>query len=200
MESQGKKKEKWKLECKNGLPLDEAISAVIKCTRRGEEYKATYFAYAIHVSGFGKYLWRRLHLLSVEDCGLVNPLTPVVVNSLRQMWEFNIKKVSEPTLGDFLFPLQAILFMCRVAKCREGDSLGNLIEEDYKAEKGPEIPEYAIDSHTSRGRKKYGAFGTGTKEENQKRVQMWFDEWSKVVPEAGKDNWEETLKRRWGYY
>ena len=198
-ESEGKKK-KWKLECKNGLPVDECVSSLIKETRRGKEREAAYFAYCLHVSGFGRYLWRRLNLLAVEDCGLVNPMTVVVVNSLREMWEFNIKKVSEPTLGDFLFCLQAVLFMCRVAKSREGDSLGNLIEEDYKGGKGPEVPEYAIDPHCRRGRQKWGRWNTGTPEQNRQRVQKWFRDWARVSPKGKEDPYEEELKRRWGYY
>jgi len=151
----------------------------------------------IHVSGFGKYLWRHLDQLVVEDIGLVNPLAPIVVNSLREMWQFNIRKLSEPTLGDFLFPLQAVLFMCRVDKCREGDSLANIVEEDFKAGKGPEVPEYALDPHCKRGKAKWGRWNSGTKEENQKRVRMWFSEWAKVIPKGKRNPWEEELKKRW---
>jgi len=191
---------KYELKTKDGHPLDEVISALQKCIRRAEEYKATYFAYTLHISGFGKYLWRRLSVISCEDCGTANPLTPVVVNSLRQMWENNIKSVKEPTLGDFLFPLQAVLFMCRVEKCREGDSLANIVEEDFEARKGPEIPEYALDPHTAQGKAKWGRWNTGTKEQNQTRVKMWFNVWSAVSNPKGNDKWVEELKKRWGYY
>lgn len=197
--NEGKGKKKWRFQCKNGLPLDEAISALIKCTRRGMEYEAAYFAYCLHVSGFGKLLWRRLGLLAVEDVGLVNPLVPVIVNSLRESWRFNVKKISEPTLGDFLFPLQCVLFLCRQPKTREGDSLGNIIAEDYKAGKHLEPPEYAIDSHTRRGRKKYGAFGTGDMIANETRVKLWFDCWARIFPVGKKDLWKKQLQKRWGY-
>ncbi len=194
---QGKNPYGYELKCKNGLPVDEVVSALQKMIRRGKEYEAVYFAYCLHVSGFGKYLWRRLSVISCEDCGTVNPLTPVVVNCLREMWENNVRSIKEPTLGDFLFPLQATLWMCRVDKSREGDSLANIVEEDFQKGAGPAIPEIALDPHTTRGKKKWGRWNTGTKAQNEKRIQMWFSEWALVLPKGKKDPWEEELKKRW---
>lgn len=194
---QGKNPDGYELKCRNGLAVDEVVSALQKMIRRGKEYEAVYFAYCLHVSGFGKYLWRRLSVISCEDCGLVNPGTPVIVNSLREMWENNIRSIKDPTLGDFLFPLQAVLFMCRVEKTREGDSLANIVEEDFQKGVGPDIPEVALDPHTKRGRAIWGKWNSGNKEQNSKRIEMWFSEWAKVIPKGKKDPWEEILRKRW---
>lgn len=190
----------YELKCKNGLLLSDVVSALQKMIRRGKEYEAIYFGYCMHISGFGRYLWRRICVVQNEDVGLGNPMAPVVVNSLRQMWESNIKSVKEPRLEDFLFPLQAILFLCRAPKLREGDTLANIVQEDFKAGLEIPIPEVALDPHTAKGKVKWGRWNEGTPEENRKRVQMWFDEWSKVIPKVGEDKWEEVLKGRWGYY
>jgi len=190
----------FKMRCKNGHLLSDEVSALQKTIRRGEEYKAVYFAYSIHFSGFGKYLWRRLNVICCEDIGL-NSNAVVYVNSLRQMWDNNIKTIKTPTNDDFLFILQAVLAMCRVPKVREGDSLSNLIAEDYRNGKHIPIPEYAKDPHTEEGKAKWGRWKTGTKMESCIRVRKWFDDWSQVIPRAKmEDKYVEELKKRWGYY
>ena len=192
--------DKFEMRCKNGHLLSDEISALQKTVRRGEEYKAVYFAYSIHFSGFGKYLWRRLNVICCEDLGITSNVI-IHVNALRQMWDNNIKTIKTPTNDDFLFPLQAVLAMCRVPKIREGDSLANLVAEDYKEEKHIPIPDYAIDPHTEKGKRIWGRWNTGTEKENCLRVKMWFDEWSKVIPESPReDKYKEILKKKWGYY
>ncbi len=61
------------LKTKGGYLLDEVVSALQKCIRRGREEEAMYWALEMAESGCGKYLWRRLMIIGAEDVGLADP-------------------------------------------------------------------------------------------------------------------------------
>ena len=177
--------------------FDTASSALQKAIRRGQEYNAVFFAYVLHTSGYGDYVWKRLSVIASEDVGNGNPQAAILVSCLRDSWERYHKKVREPVLDKFLFIVQAILFMCRAEKSRENDSLANLVEENWKNGQRLEIQSEAKDPHCSVGRKVWGRFGDLTDGMEEKRIEMWFSEWSKVNKTAYPDKWETELKNIW---
>ncbi len=134
---------------KNGYPLDEVVSALQKSIRRGREEDAAYWALELVDSGMGKYLWRRLLTIAAEDIGIGSPeILPLVAagwvgtKELTRAWD----DMSLEFLGTIL------LAMCRAAKSREGDDFLWYISTLRKRRIRLEIPDYALDEHTARGR------------------------------------------------
>lgn len=165
----------FEMKCPDGTPLNEAVSILQKEIRRGKELEALYWARQIEAY-FPKYVWRRLVIISAEDIGLGNPQAVVVVEALWSAYEV-IRKESRKDKPDGNLIAMAVLLLCRSEKNREADHLKNVEHSLEKHGWKPEIPEYAIDSHTKRGREIYR-----TKED---RDRGWFLEWSKVDPEVG---------------
>lgn len=177
--------------------FDEVASSLQKMIRRGKEYESCYWAFVFHTSGFGGYIWRRLSIITCEDLGNAEPLTPLVIDSLASMWERLHKNNKEPSLDKFLLIIQGVLYMCRAKKVRENDSLANLIEEHWKAGQRLEIPEVAKDAHTDIGRRVFGKFGNLSDGKEKERLDLWFLEWSKISNPAYKDKWEKDIKKIW---
>lgn len=165
--------------CPDGTPLNEAVSVMIKELRRGKEAEALYWARQIEEGGFYKYVWRRLAIFCAEDVGLGNPLAICVVQSLWNAYETAKKDSSRGTPDGNLITM-AVLTLARSEKNREADHLKNAVHSLVKHGWRPEIPDYAIDMHTKRGR------GQVDKAEQDR---LWFTEWSKVEPEVGPYDW-----------
>lgn len=141
-----------KVRTKHDLPADEVISCLQKEIRRGNEKNATMIAYEMMITSpeLEAKMWERLVTISVEDIGMGNVLSPVVVNALYQQ-----HLIFSKGEGDrLLFALQAVRFLCSCTKDRSTDEMINWYK--YLVEQGkfmPEIPDYAIDMHTDRGQK-----------------------------------------------
>ena len=134
---------------KNHYRLDEVVSALQKSIRRGQEEAAAYWALELVDSGMAKYLWRRLLVIAAEDIGLGSPaILPFVAagwlgtKECTRDWE-------APAL-EFLGTV--VLALCRAAKCREGDDLLWFMSTLRQRGTRLEIPDYALDEHTARGR------------------------------------------------
>lgn len=135
---------------RNGLPGDEMISMLQKSIRRGIEANAIAAAYEMYITSpqFEDKLWRRLIAISVEDIGFGEPMAPVLVNNLNQMRkEFPYNDGDRP-----MFFIHAIRYLCRCTKERSSDHVKNMVIHDFAHGKKPEVPEYALDMHTVRGR------------------------------------------------
>lgn len=165
--------------CPDGTPLNEAVSVLIKELRRGKELEALYWARQIEQGGFYKYVWRRLAIFCAEDVGMGNPLAITVINALWQSYETAKKDSSRGTPDGNLITM-AVMLLARSEKNRECDHLKNAEHSLVKHGWKPEIPDYAIDMHTRRGR---GAL------DKAEQDRMWFTEWSVVVPEVGPFDW-----------
>jgi replication-associated recombination protein RarA len=138
---------------KRGYMLDEVTSALIKSLRRGLEEEALFWGQEIEESGYYRYIWKRLRIFATEDIGLIDPDAIVRINALAQAYE-TIKKNQNkkiPVEGDLL--AMAILYLARAPKNREVDEFKNHIERRKREGWMPEIPCYALDVHTRRGRK-----------------------------------------------
>jgi replication-associated recombination protein RarA len=134
-----------------GYDLYELLSALQKDIRRCNEYPAVHWA--IELESFNATtLWNRLKIIASEDIGIANPAATLLIDVLeKQYFEAAKRKISSSRL----FLVHAVLFLARSRKSRIVDDLlitayGNI---KYNGEK-LEIPDYALDNHTLRGKKK----------------------------------------------
>ena len=185
----------YQIKLIDNYEFDEVASAMQKCTRRGHEYEACWWAYVLHTSGFHKYMWRRLVIIASEDIGNATPDAAVLVSSLLQNYNYAITATNRNKNDALVFPFQAISFLCRAVKTREADSLANLIKTEYEQGKRLEVPDFALDMHSKRGRQIHGAWQDGSQAEIDERHRKWFDEFAKVEPDAGDDKYVAKLRK-----
>ena len=170
-------------QTENGYPFDEVASAIQKAIRRGLEEEAMYWAVEME-SKFPDYLWKRLQVISVEDIGIADPQVVLYVAEMRRLYQ-ELKKEydKEPKRKSRSFRMvlaNAVLAMCRAKKSRIGDEFQIVIygrkEQGWKLE----IPDYALDMHTGRGRNmKRGAdhfWSEGVKLDNESKVRNTYTE------------------------
>ena len=175
----------------NGLPTMACISAMQKCIRRGMEREAMQFACElVHTSkAFCTMVCNRLQVISHEDIDTqADPtIVPFVHTACEQAkaW-YGTDKMK---LGKTRMAIgNAIRMMARAKKNREGDhfnaaiGLASLLEGYV-----PEIPDWADDQHTLRG-KKLG-----------RDMEYFRKESTKLHPEpAVSDAYEHEAYRLWG--
>lgn len=138
------------IQSRNGIPGDELISMLQKSIRRGLEENALAAAYEMYITSpqFHEKMWRRLLAISVEDVGFGNPQAPQQVYTLFKIaQEFPYSDGDQP-----LFFMHAIRFLCRCTKERTTDNIKNQIIKEWEHGKKPQVPDYAYDLHTRKGR------------------------------------------------
>ena len=174
---------------------DEVSSSINKMIRRGKEYEACFWAYVLHQSGYGLYIWRRLSLIAAEDIGSANNDIQVLITSLATSWQLFHKQSKEPTWAKLALVFQCVIAMCRSPKSREIDNLRNLIGHQYES-LGLRLAheEVSLDSHTKVGRQKWGKFGDYKDGKEAQRLEQWYKSWCVVEPEAFKGKYLEELK------
>ena len=170
----------------NGLGAFEVLSAMQKHIRRGEERQAMHCACELgHTSkAFFSMVCNRLELIAHEDIGLANPqaaiFTAATIAQVRRYYEPDKPGKWRLLVGN------VILMLCRSAKSREGDhfqaAIGQAALMDGTA---PELPDYAYDHHTTRGRK----LGRG--------IDHFRRESTKLVPPAAADPYEAEAYAVW---
>ncbi|EOH95805.1 hypothetical protein UAY_03231 [Enterococcus moraviensis ATCC BAA-383] len=139
-----------RIKTRNNLNGDEVVSALQKSIRRGNERAACDFAYEMYITSpqFEEKLWRRLLAISVEDIGMGNENAAIMVNNLNQMRkEF---QYNESDRAMFFF--HAIRYLCQSEKDRSSDLLKNIVIKSFAMGYVPEIPDIALDKHTTRGK------------------------------------------------
>jgi replication-associated recombination protein RarA len=112
-----------------GYSLFEVASALQKTIRRGLEKEALYWGYELEVSNYGKYLWKRLVIIAIEDVG---PATPDVLSqtlSFQKAYDDLKKKKSD---GSDLAIAAAIVYLCRSKKSRLYDWAVCLMTETHE--------------------------------------------------------------------
>ncbi len=114
------------------------------------EEEALFWALELADSGYGQYLWRRLGVIVSEDIGLAEPLSPVIISSLAENCKRCTKSWKEP---EMLPMAHAVLYMCRCYKNREVDDYLEYIKLKIRNGLRIEVPEWALDVHTDRGKK-----------------------------------------------
>ena len=139
---------------KHGISADLLISAVQKCIRRGQEDLAMRFAYELYATSsfHEEKLWTRLMVIPVEDIGFGDPNALLIVRTLNEM-----RKTFPYGDGDRpIYFLYAIRYLCRCKKERSTDQIKNIIMKENEKGEIPEIPDYAVDMHTNKGRFELG--------------------------------------------
>jgi replication-associated recombination protein RarA len=163
----------YELRTNRGYVLLEVISALQKDIRRGNEEQAFYWALEL-VPKYEAYLWRRLLVIVNEDVGIANPPLLSIIPHLReQFFEFR-ERGKDGTCR--LILANAILLMCRSPKSRISDEFQRVVTQEYMTGERREIPDYALDCHTKRGRQ----MGRGK--------EFWLEEGCILEPEADIEN------------
>lgn len=133
----------------NSYDLSEVISALQKTIRRGDERQAMYWALEM-VPQFEAYLWRRLVVIAHEDIGIAHPPIFVTMAVLRDQF-FEFREGGRDGTARLILA-NAILTMCRAPKTRISDHFQRVMVEEWQNGERLEIPDYALDKHTRRGR------------------------------------------------
>lgn len=132
-----------------GYSLFEAISALQKEIRRGNEEQAMYWALEF-IPYYERYVWERLIVIVNEDIGIANPSLLQIIPVQRDVYfEFRQKGKDGPTR---LALANAVLLMCRSPKSRIADHFQCVVNQDRLHGKHLDVPDYALDKHTQRGR------------------------------------------------
>lgn len=147
---------------KNGHDLFEIASLLQKAIRRGDEFYAGYAANELR-GRYNDYLWRKLLIISAEDCdGLI---TKEIVSLEKADNMYNTNKKGYDRCGIFIS--KAITILLKAQKCRDADwfacnmiqseetlNIKEYIDLDSLGKQRVAIPEYAYDCHTIRGKSK----------------------------------------------
>lgn len=182
----------WRCTTQNGYQLSEVISALQKTIRRGDEAQAMYWALEC-VPKYEQYLWRRLNVIVQEDIGIANPeLLALVPSQEQQYFRFRARGAGSARL----VLANTILAMCRSPKSRIADHFQCAIHQAIlHGHLHYEIPDYALDKHTNRGRKR----GRG--------LDHWRAEGCQLNPPPTVDDpyddqafqyWADFVKTNWG--
>lgn len=136
----------------NGHELGDVVSALQKSIRRSELDDALYFAVDMDLTGYGEYCWNRLLVMASEDIGVASPDTCVRVKTLYDTYKL-LKAKKNDHCPERLMLVHAVLELVTAAKSRLTDTSlithYGLHEQLYR-----DIPDYALDAHTRRGRMK----------------------------------------------
>lgn len=133
-------------------PTDEAVSALHKAIRRGDERQAAYWCKELDQLGFPGSAWNRILITTSEDIGVAERGVAADVRALYENWRTFPGKVDEGTeegAAKRLFLVHAAMIVCRAKKSRMVDHLLNVT---YLGKGKFEVPDHALDKHTSRGR------------------------------------------------
>ena len=126
------------------------ISALQKCIRRAKEDLALRMAYELYITStfHEEKMWNRLLVISVEDVGFGDTQAPIFVKTM-----YDLHKEYPYMDGDRpIFFMHAIRYLCRCKKERTTDNIKNQIIKEWEHGKKPEVPDYAYDLHTAKGR------------------------------------------------
>jgi replication-associated recombination protein RarA len=148
---------------RGGFVIDEVASALQKTIRRGQERQAIFWATELDLTGYGNYAWKRLRIICSEDVGLAWPDGPTVIRALYENWQETRKAEKDRPLERstaVLFLVHAVSLLARAPKSRLVDNACVVFYSGVRAAMDMDIPDYAIDHHTARGRKLGRALAT----------------------------------------
>ena len=146
----------------NGYNPYEVVSAMQKHIRRGHEYEAYWWAHELVINKQATWVWRRLLTIACEDIGPGDPSAVCIVKACRDAWDDVCGKDIEKAEWSIL--AHAIIHLCRAPKSRSADDLSHLVwlkkegrdpetrELDGAPKEALEIPGFALDMHTVRGK------------------------------------------------
>lgn len=140
----------YQLKTKKGYDFFEASSAFQKAIRRCNESAALFWMAEFYDSHKGEYLWKRMMIIVAEDIGLAEPHLHTHVRELYESYKYMLAK-KDKKKSERLFMVQAVLLMVRAKKSRLVDWALNIAWDSHN-ETRMEIPDYAIDIHSRRGK------------------------------------------------
>jgi replication-associated recombination protein RarA len=140
------------LATQSGYLNSECTSAMQKCIRRGLEEEALFWATELDLAGYGAYVWKRLQIIASEDVGLADPNVCVQVRALYENWVEQRKNAEKDrrSITGRIFLVHAILVCVRAKKSRMVDTALITMYESERPKR--EIPDFALDMHTTKGR------------------------------------------------
>jgi replication-associated recombination protein RarA len=159
------------MKTKDGLDYYETISALQKDIRRGKEKEALFWALQLAEGNCMPHLLNRLPIIAIEDVGVCDGgLTIILVQTLVTQIKTYFDKKNDAW---FMMLSNCILAMCRAQKTREAENFLTVVKVERKNGWKPEIPDYALDMHTRRGKAK----GRGIQffVENEQQVSTLFN-------------------------
>lgn len=139
------------LHTPGGYFCGEVTSAMQKSIRRGLEPDALFWATELDMAGYGNYVWKRLRIIASEDVGVADSQVAVVVRALYENWVEARKNKDDHSEAWRLFLVHAVIELCRAPKSRIVDHALMINYEGERPER--EIPDYALDKHTFRGKR-----------------------------------------------
>jgi len=136
----------------SGYLNSECTSAMQKCIRRGLEEEALFWATELDLAAYGAYVWKRLQIIASEDIGLADPNVCVQVRALYENWVEQRKNAQRErrNVTGRIFLVHAILICVRAKKSRMVDTALIAMYEGERPER--EVPDFALDMHTAKGR------------------------------------------------
>ena len=158
-----------------GYDFYEVLSALQKTIRRGERDAALYWSTELYLSEYADHAWRRLIVIASEDVGIADPMVFVQIRLLYETWKER-KKESEAKL----FFVDAVLRLVLAPKSRITDNALIVFFEGSRPRF--EMPDFALDVHTAKGRQ----MGRGQKH--------FFEEGARTVPSFINDPYERDAK------
>ena len=138
------------LKTLGGYLNSEVSSAMQKCIRRGLEEEALFWATELDLAGYGAYVWKRLRIIASEDIGIADPSVCVQLRALYDNWNEQRKK-KDHSFAERLFLVHAVLLCVRAKKSRIVDTALITMYEARRPKR--DIPDFACDMHTTKGRK-----------------------------------------------
>lgn len=133
-----------------GFDAHEVTSALQKCIRRGDETQAVQWAVELDQSGLGDYCWQRLLIITSEDVGVAWIDGPSVIRSLYQTY-MEIRSRNSKARPERLMLIHATMLLANAPKSRMIDD-ATWATYAMKVPMHKEVPDYALDSHTRRGK------------------------------------------------
>jgi replication-associated recombination protein RarA len=167
----------------NGYDFFEVSSAFQKSIRRGLEDEALFWTVELCISNYHEYAWKRIKIISSEDIGIAEPNITTEILALYENYTTLAKKKDEH-YPERLFIIHAVVKLCRANKSRLIDWL-TVYTFGCHGQRLRQIPDYALDKHTKRGRK----LGRG--------LNHFFEEGCKLSPhdvQDGEPEAEENAK------
>ena len=161
-----------------GYSLFEVSSALQKSIRRGHEKEALYWGWELELSNYGKYFWKRMTIISVEDIGAATPDALLHISGYQKAYEELKRKKSNETS---LMIAAATTFLCRCQKSRLFDWAKCWMVDTHNHQ-NLSIPDYALDIHTRRGK------------QSGKTINDFFETGCKITPHHPAEVEEEYME------
>lgn len=141
----------YQMLTEKGYEFFEVSSAFQKSIRRCMEDESLYWAIELWNSNYKEYVWKRMLIIASEDVGLAEPQMATHIWSLYQIYTQLAKKKDKHCPEKLQF-VQAVVML---ARCKKSRYIDMILADKFMTHSKThlEIPEWAYDMHTRKGRK-----------------------------------------------